>query len=603
MIRSDSRSRLGRGLLLVPDEISIKVPTDDNEDPQADPFLAALTQSMMEPISDEGVASAVVPIVIRGPAEALKELRRIDLAQPYEKEAKETREELIGIIATSFDLPKEVIMGTADLNHWSAWQVSDETFRHHIEPHVIDLCDALTGGYFHPRLLANGVPSEYANRLVIWYDPTELVTHPDRSADALKSHEALVLSDAALLREMGFTEEDAPTKQEIQVRLLEKMRTWPPNLVMAFLHAWDPTLTAPPMAGPPAIPGISPKGVEIAQAAEALPGRGPEPVEAEQTAPAEPAELEPGPPAITASAEPESIRLSRKLGQIDRDLRTRLQTAANAAMRRQLEKVGANVARKVAKDETMRTKIAHRPVERVTAILGKEALTAAHISPSDLMGNDWSSLKTQFYDWTEAAQKQALTTALRIGALTSESDAVKGAEAAMILGRDKAWEWLSQAMTALGEHLLYSPDPNTSATDWGELNPDTIVPTGTIRAALGIAGGGDVALDPGGVTTMNLGEPIGQVATGSTITELIEASGGEVAAYVWEHNSLSQHPFEPHEDLDGKQFVSFDSEVLANTTGWPDNQYYIPGDHAGCGCDAVPIYVSAEQAAELEAQS
>ena len=275
MIRSDSRSRLGRGLLLIPDELSIKVPTDDNEDPEADPFMGALAQAMMEPISDEGVASAVVPIVVRGPAEALKELRRVDLSMPYEKAAAETREELVGIIATSFDLPKEVIMGIVDLNHWSAWNVDDNTFRHHIEPHVIDLCDALTGGYFHPRLLANGVPSEYVNRLVIWYDPTELVTHPDQTSDALKLHENLALSDAALLRIAGFSEDDAPSKQEIQVRLLEKMRQWPPNLVMAFLHAWDPTLVAPAMVGPPAVPGITPTGVDTGDELkpQVLPGR------------------------------------------------------------------------------------------------------------------------------------------------------------------------------------------------------------------------------------------------------------------------------------------------------------------------------------------
>jgi hypothetical protein len=269
-------------------------------------------------------------------------------------------------------------------------------------------------------------------------------------------------------------------------------------------------------------------------------------------------------------------------------------------MRRQLERVGANLRTKVAKDETMRTKIAHRPNERVSAILGKQALTAAHISPEDLMGNDWSALRAQFYDWTEAAQKQAVATAVRIGALTAESDAVRVAEAAMIQGRDKAWAWLSEALTHLGDHLLYNPDANVGPAEWGDLNPDALVPTGTIRAALGIAGGGDVALDPGGVTTMAAGEVVGQIGTGATITELLGEGGTEVAAYVWEHGSMTIHPFEPHLALDGVQFVNFDDPVLANPDDWPDNQFLTPGDHSGCGCDAVPIYVTAEQATELE---
>jgi hypothetical protein len=263
MIRAEGRSRLATaGILVVPNELSIKAPTDDNADPQADPFMGPLAEAMMEPIADEGVASAVVPIVVRGPVEAAKELRHIDMARSFDAEAGKLREELIGIIATSFDLPKEVITGIVDLNHWSAWQVDDNTFRHHVEPHVIECCDSLTAAYLRPYLEAAGVDATLARRVCIWYDATELVTHPDQTKDALDLHDRLVISDEALLRVAGFEAADKPGKPELQVRLLEKMRTWPPNLVMAFLHAWDPTLVAPSMTGPPAIPGIGPGGVE-----------------------------------------------------------------------------------------------------------------------------------------------------------------------------------------------------------------------------------------------------------------------------------------------------------------------------------------------------
>jgi hypothetical protein len=139
MIRSVGRSRLaGRGILKVPDGLSLKVPNDDNDDPLSDPFMAGLAEAMMAPITDEGSSSAVVPIVVRGSADALKELQHLDLSSAFDAEASKTREELIGIIATSFDLPKEVVQGIVDLNHWSAWQVDDNTFRHHVEPHVIE---------------------------------------------------------------------------------------------------------------------------------------------------------------------------------------------------------------------------------------------------------------------------------------------------------------------------------------------------------------------------------------------------------------------------------------------------------------------------------
>ena len=191
----------------------------------------------------------------------------------------------------------------------------------------------------------------------------------------------------------------------------------------------------------------------------------------------------------------------------------------------QLAKVGGRLRTKVAKDETMRTKIAHRPNERVAAILGETLVAATGLDTGALIGEDWGSFRTQFEDWTAAAQKQALAMAIRMGSLSEESAAVQAAETALDHGREAAWEVLSTALTNLGQHLLFNPDPNTAAGDWGELNPDTLVPTGLIRGALGVAGGGETTLDPGGITEMAVGEPIGQIGTGSTIAELLVNRG------------------------------------------------------------------------------
>jgi hypothetical protein len=122
----------------------------DDDDAESDPFFDELTKAMLTPISEEGDASAVVPIVARVPGEMLKEGKAAQLIQfdrPFDAEAMELREELIGRIATGLDLPKEVVTGVVDLNHWTAWQVDDNTFRHHIEPDVITQVDDLTVAY------------------------------------------------------------------------------------------------------------------------------------------------------------------------------------------------------------------------------------------------------------------------------------------------------------------------------------------------------------------------------------------------------------------------------------------------------------------------
>lgn len=602
-IRAIGRSRLaGRGFLLVPNEIQIKKPQNDNDDPEADDFLGDLTEAMMTPLDNEGAASSVVPLVVEGPGESLAQFRHLDMAASFDQLSPKLREELVGIIATALDLPKEIIMGVADLNHWSAWQVDDNTFRHHVEPHVILCCDSLTGAFLRPFLEDALVPEEWIERLLFWYDPTELVTHPDRTKDAQTAFDAFALSAEALRTAYGFSEEDAPTIQELEMRRVMDIRALPLNLLMEYASRADPTLVVPPMTGPPQLPGIKPGGgVDVSAAppaaiAPAAPGAAPVPAvpKALDAGPPPADKPVPAPPAVTASAAPAtSARLSRKLAAIDSDLRARLQTAANAAMLRQLERVGNRLRSKVAKDETLRTKIAHRANERVPAILGREVVTAAGVNVADLMGNDWAGLRSQFYEWTEAAQKQALTVALRIGQLDATSAAAAKAETAMVAGRDEAWDMLSGALTSLGQHLLYSPDPNSTAGDWGDLNANTLVPAGTIRAALAVAGGASTSTatvaESGAVALL---QPIGQIGTGSTIGDLISAAGGARKGYEWQHASTVIHPFEPHEALDGVEFENFDDPALQNTGDWPDVQYLMPGDHDGCTCDVAPIYLS-----------
>ena len=158
MIRAQGRSRLAsRGILFLPEELEIKTPENDSADVETQDFLGELTEAMMEGLADEGTAQAVVPITIQGPGSAGKDIRLIEFASTFDELASKTRAELVGVIATGLDLPKEVIMGVADLNHWSAWQVDDNTFRHHVEPHVVGCCDSLTAAYLRPFLHARGV--------------------------------------------------------------------------------------------------------------------------------------------------------------------------------------------------------------------------------------------------------------------------------------------------------------------------------------------------------------------------------------------------------------------------------------------------------------
>jgi hypothetical protein len=84
---------------------------------------------------------------------------------------------------------------------------------------------------------------------------------------------------------------------------------------------------------------------------------------------------------------------------------------------------------------------------------------------------------------------------------------------------------------------------------------------------------------------------VGQVGTGATIGDLLADHGVMREGYEWVHGP-SLHPFEPHAALDGLQFENFDDPRLANPGDWPPVAQLLCGDHDGCLCDAMPIYLS-----------
>lgn len=646
MIRATGRSRLaGAGLLLFPDEVSIVVNNDDDQDPESDPVMGALANAMMTPIVNEGDASAVVPIVIRGPGEHLAQIRLVELGHTFDELAGKTRDELIGVIATGLDLPKEIILGVADLNHWSAWQVDDNTFRHHVEPHVITLSDCFTSGFLRPYLESSNVPSalleEWMPRIMFWYDPTELVTHPDRMQNANLLHAALAISDETYRDVGGFGDDDAPSSEEIEIRMIRTMRTWPANVIMALLHALDPALAVPAMTGPPALPGIKPGaagGADVPDLAVApVGGATPAPSTisaAPVPSPSAPPDL--GPPDITASAildeldqseidalvrvlhrfantdqraltasgawkpPADAVRASRKLQQIDADLRTKLQVKCNDAMLRHLEQAGGKLRNKVAKNETLRTKIAMTKNEHVLMVLGREISEKAGITAAGVIASTWDQLHDQFMQWTSEAQQQAVKTAMQLAGETDQAF-IDSTTHDFALSQSKGWNVLSDSMNSVAVNLAHNADPNMTIDEAiANFNPDTIVPTGAVRAALAVTGGtpeGDLGI----ITTkfgvevpaIPLGYPVGGIGTGASISNLLSSSGAKTTSYEWVHGPTLR-PFDPHLELDGVTFSSFTDDALANVGDFPANSYFMPGDHIGCLCDVTPLWVSAQ---------
>ncbi len=249
-VRSRATSRAaGAGLLLYPDETSIALPLSDqpDDDPDADPFMRVLTDALLAPIAEPGAPGGVVPITIRAPGETIEQWRHIDLRPAAAYEEKDLRDEALRRIATGLDMPPEVLLGTADVNHWGSWLISEKEWKTHVEPVCRALCEELTTIYLRPAAEAAGLAD--AENLIVWYDETAAVMPPDRTEDAKDAYDRYAISADALRRVGGFDEEDAPTDDEVVRRIA--IETGDSTLLL--------TGEAAPAAAPPAQPPAAPQ--------------------------------------------------------------------------------------------------------------------------------------------------------------------------------------------------------------------------------------------------------------------------------------------------------------------------------------------------------
>ena len=647
IIRATGRSRLaGRGILLIPTELDLPTLNDDNQGQFADDFISKLTDSMITPIRNEGDASAVVPLVIEGAADVIDKVRWIDFVSNFDAQAKETRAELVGVIATGLDMPREVIEGVMDANHWTAYMVSTDTFRSYTEPHIITLVEMLTAAFLRPYFSTCDIPAamidQWISRIVIWYDPIELVTPTDLTQTAMNLHDRGVISNRALRRESGFTEEDAPTPDEFLAWLISKQRTWPANLSEAVIHGIDPSLSVPPITVSGTIPGIKPGpggGVDVGAVPVATPPGGPAPAVPSPSDPANPgasmaadgasavgamllemflneraaAMAAATRPQLTAAADvdgvrvptPTELRLSRRLVMDDRELRAKLQVAANAAVLRELERAGSRIRQSVSSNKALREKIAMTRNEHVAMVLGKDEVAKTGLTAAALFGNEWESLREQFEQLVTQHQIMALGTAVTIAGLTMDSPQTRKAMVAFAAGATTGWLLLKNALDEIVQHAAYNADVNITTDEAvAALSSGNVVPAGVIRSAVSVAGGSNpanfalTALGNGAAVPLLPEVPTGGIGTGGVINDMLNAAGARASSYEWVHGPSVVPFFDTKKDgigghlaLDGVLFQTFSDDVLLNTGTFPNKPYFYPGDHDGCLCDAMPQWV------------
>ncbi len=227
-------SRLaGSGILLLPQSMTFPPPPPQDgvqtETPnEATAFMLTLADAMLTPIQDPGSPSAVVPIVVTAPDDAIDKAKLLTFWSELDAASLELRNEAIRRFALGMDLPPEQVLGMSSnggtgggtsngVSHWGAWQVEESTIKMHVEPMLDVIVNALTMGYLRPM---TDDPTG-----IIVYDTSALRLRPDRSKEAFELWDRGLITDEALRRENGFSEDDAPTPEEFTRWLLVKVAT------------------------------------------------------------------------------------------------------------------------------------------------------------------------------------------------------------------------------------------------------------------------------------------------------------------------------------------------------------------------------------------
>lgn len=225
-VRATAKSRLNAGALFIPDGLSVAAQPDvtdedgDFETAEDDAFEQELIAAMTMPIQDEDSASAVVPLLIRGPGELGGQIKQFRFERSFDAALTERADRVLDRILQGLDIPKDIVTGLANVRYSNAIVIQESLYRTHIEPLTLLICDALTMIFMRPAMKAMDFPDDVIENTVIWYDPTDILTSADRAQHADVGFDKYLLSGNTWRATHGFAETDAPTGDELLNRII-----------------------------------------------------------------------------------------------------------------------------------------------------------------------------------------------------------------------------------------------------------------------------------------------------------------------------------------------------------------------------------------------
>jgi hypothetical protein len=224
-------SRLtGAGVLFLPEGTDF--PREEGDPDGLAGFMAVMQRAAAASLTNQGDARSMVPIMATVPDAVLPyldQIKPITFWSELSAEIGEMKDKAIHRLASSSEIPAEVITGIGDANHWTAWLISDEGTRWIKAGYLGPVADALTRGFLRLALASMGVadPERYA----FAFDTSTLAAKPNRLEDATKLRDQFLISDEEYVRAGAFDPAVMPSVQERVVQILLRAIQTQPDLM------------------------------------------------------------------------------------------------------------------------------------------------------------------------------------------------------------------------------------------------------------------------------------------------------------------------------------------------------------------------------------
>lgn len=223
-VHASAISRLaGAGMMVIPDEIDLPNADMEVEGTEIDKFVALLTEVMGLAIKNRESASALIPIMLRGPAEYIDKINHITFSTPFSEQVPELRTGAIRRLALGMDIPPEILLGSSQSTSWSAWQTDESTLRVHLIPMLQLIASSLTVGWLRPMLESlplNKADKDKIPNLVVHFDVSNLRIRQDVSGDAEALYDRMEIDADSLRLATGYGPDAVPTDEELAKQIL-----------------------------------------------------------------------------------------------------------------------------------------------------------------------------------------------------------------------------------------------------------------------------------------------------------------------------------------------------------------------------------------------